>query len=413
MREREEDYKANGAMRLIGLVGLIGLMGLVGACSSGQVPEPEKPEPLQTVIAFSANQQEQEEVTRAATPLEDLSTTFQVWGYKDYEYKEGENTLTSYQLVMSDYVVNWTANTAGTTTSNTHDWEYVGQGDDQSIKYWDWSAKAYRFFGYAPGKGTAAVHEDPSDTSSPIVTPAVEPATVTAIGGLPIDVPTAEQVTLTASIDGSSEATRDAAPYFSELWYSTGALPDYAGKEFGKPVELRFIKPFAKVRFIFTSSDGLSINRSLIDDISFHPSDGSNVPTKGSITVSYPLKGSTKETWITTATGGEKSLYIDYYEPTGETIVPTLTTYPNQPQHWYYVLPALTQGSYTVEASVDHKQVQTATVPANFMSWKPGFQYTYVFKITKTGEITFDLVQVAINNWTPGGEPKNKIVYNW
>ena len=67
MREREEDYKANGAMRLIGL---IGLMGLVGACSSGQVPEPENPKPLQTVIAFSANQQEQEEVTRAATPLE-------------------------------------------------------------------------------------------------------------------------------------------------------------------------------------------------------------------------------------------------------------------------------------------------------------------------------------------------------
>ena len=106
-------------------------------------------------------------------------------------------------------------------------------------------------------------------------------------------------------------------------------------------------------------------------------------------------------------------MYIDYYEPTGATIDPTLTTYPNQPQHWYYVLPALTQGSYTVEASVDHKQVQTATVPANFMSWKPGFQYTYVFKITKTGEITFDLVQVAINNWTQGGEPKDKIVYNW
>ena len=70
MREREEDYKANGAMRLIGLVGLIGLMGLVGACSSGQVPEPEKPEPLQTVIAFSANQQD--EVQRRGKHLNQL-----------------------------------------------------------------------------------------------------------------------------------------------------------------------------------------------------------------------------------------------------------------------------------------------------------------------------------------------------
>ena len=400
-----------GLMRLMRLMGLMGLMGLISGCSSEQEPPEEpKPEVKETAIAFSGNMTE-EEVTRATTPLEEITNTFKVWGYKNDGYENDE--YTSYQQVISEYVVNWTANTAGTTTSNTNDWEYVGQGDDQSIKYWDWSAKAYRFFGYAPGKETAAVHEDPSDTSSPIVTPAVEPATVTAIGGLPIDVPTAEQVTLTASIDGSTEATRDAAPYFTELWYSTGALPDYAGKEFGKPVELRFIKPFAKVRFIFTSSDGLSINRSLIDDISFHPSDGSNVPTKGSITVSYPLKGSTKEAWITTATGGEKSLYIDYYEPTGETPDPTLTTYPNQPQHWYYVLPALTQGSYTVEASVDHKQVQTATVPANFMSWKPGYEYTYKFKITHEGQVTFELVQVAINNWTQGGEPKDKIVYNW
>ena len=368
---------------------------LLTSCSSEQVQEP-KPEVKGTAIAFSGNLTE-EEVTRAETALEDITHTFYVWGYKNDGYENDE--YTSYQLVIPGYAVNWVANTAGTTTSNSHDWEYVGQGTDQTIKYWDFTAKAYRFFGYAPGKATAD--------------PATEPVTVTAIGGLPIDVPTAEQVTLTADIDGSTEATRNAAPFFSELWFSTGNQELYSDKLFGKPVQLRFIKPFAKVRFIFTSSDGLSINRSSIDDISFHPSDGSNVPTKGSITVSYPLKGSTKETWITTATGGEKSLYIDYYEPTGETTDPALTTYPNQPQHWYYVLPALTQGSYTVEASVDHKQVQTATVPANFMSWKPGFQYTYVFKITKTGEITFDLVQVAINTWTPGGEPKDKIVYNW
>ena len=152
MREREEDYKANGAMRLIGLVGLIGLMSLMSACSNE--PEPVEPEPLQTAIAFSGNMQEQEEMTRAATPLEEISTTFHAWGYKNDGYEN--SSYTSYQLVMSDYTVNWTNNSAYTTTSNTNNWEYVGQGDDQSIKYWDWSAKAYRFFGYAPGKGTAA-----------------------------------------------------------------------------------------------------------------------------------------------------------------------------------------------------------------------------------------------------------------
>lgn len=395
MREREEDYKANGAMRLIGLIGLIGLMSLMSACSNE--PEPVEPEPLQTAIAFSGNMQEQEEMTRAATPLEEISTTFHAWGYKNDGYEN--SSYTSYQLVMSDYTVNWTNNSAYTTTSNTNNWEYVGQGDEQSIKYWDWSVKAYRFFGYVPGKGTAAVHEDPEDNESAIVTPAVEPATVTALGGSPIDVPTATEVTLTASIDGSTEATRDAAPYFSELWYSTGALPDYAGKEFGKPVELHFIKPFAKVRFLFTASEGLTLDHSTLSDISFHPSNGANVPTRGNLTVSYPLKGTaTTESWITSVKDGVKSLNEEW----------TATN-----EKWYYVLPILSQDSYTVEVSVGGKQIQTAVVPAEYMSWKPGFQYTYMFKITEEGEVTFDLVQVAINNWTEGGEPKDHIVYNW
>lgn len=382
-------------MRLIGLIGLIGLMSLMSACSNE--PEPVEPEPLQTAIAFSGNMQEQEEMTRAATPLEEISTTFHAWGYKNDGYEN--SSYTSYQLVMSDYTVNWTNNSAYTTTSNTNNWEYVGQGDEQSIKYWDWSVKAYRFFGYVPGKGTAAVHEDPEDNESAIVTPAVEPATVTALGGSPIDVPTATEVTLTASIDGSTEATRDAAPYFSELWYSTGALPDYAGKEFGKPVELHFIKPFAKVRFLFTASEGLTLDHSTLSDISFHPSNGANVPTRGNLTVSYPLKGTaTTESWITSVKDGVKSLNEEWTETN---------------EKWYYVLPILSQDSYTVEVSVGGKQIQTAVVPAEYMSWKPGFQYTYMFKITEEGEVTFDLVQVAINNWTEGGEPKDHIVYNW
>lgn len=395
MREREEDYKANGPMSPMRLIGLIGLMSLMSACSNE--PEPVEPEPLQTAIAFSGNMQEQEEMTRAATPLEEISTTFHAWGYKNDGYEN--SSYTSYQLVMSDYTVNWTNNSAYTTTSNTNNWEYVGQGDEQSIKYWDWSVKAYRFFGYVPGKGTAAVHEDPEDNESAIVTPAVEPATVTALGGSPIDVPTATEVTLTASIDGSTEATRDAAPYFSELWYSTGALPDYAGKEFGKPVELHFIKPFAKVRFLFTASEGLTLGHSTLSDISFHPSNGANVPTRGNLTVSYPLKGTaTTESWITSVKDGVKSLNEEW----------TATN-----EKWYYVLPILSQDSYTVEVSVGGKQIQTAVVPAEYMSWKPGFQYTYMFKITEEGEVTFDLVQVAINNWTEGGEPKDHIVYNW
>lgn len=402
-------------MRPMRLIGLIGLMGLMGGCSSEQVPPEEpKPEVKETAIAFSGSVAEEEEVTRAETPLESNATTFYVWGYKNDGYNNETSEYTSYQLVIPGYAVNWVANTAGTTTSNSHDWEYVGQGDDQTIKYWDFKAKAYRFFGYALG-GAAAVHADPEDPESDIVTPAIEPDAVTALGGLPKDVHTATEVTLTADIDGSTENTRKAAPYFSEMWYSTGALPDYAGKEFGKPVELRFIKPFAKVRFMFMFSDGISFTRKDLSNISFHPTDNSNVPTKGKITAVYPLKGTAiSETWQTSVKGGVKSLDIDWYED-DSSVTPgdeLPTTYDNSPLHWYYVLPALTQGSYTIEVSVSGKQVQTAVVPAEYMSWKPGYEYTYKFKITQEGQVTFELVQVAINGWNEA-DPEDHSVFNW
>ena len=365
-------------MRPMRLIGLMGLMGLISACSSEQEPPEEpKPEVKETAIAFSGNMTE-EEVTRSTTPLESITNTFKVWGYKNDGYENDE--YTSYQQVISEYVVNWVENTAGTTTTNSHDWEYVGQGDDQTIKYWDFSALAYRFFGYALGKGTAGP-------------PAIEPATVKALGGKPIDVPDATQVTFTANIDGSTDATLDAAPYFSELWFSTGALPTYSDKQFGKAVQLRFFKPFAKVRFIFISSDDITITNSDLSDISFHPTDNSNIPTKGNITAIYPLTGTeTKVSWLTSVKGGVKDLTV--------------------PDVWHNVLPALNQGPYTMEVSVAGKQVQTAVVPASYMIWKPGFEYTYLFKITKAGEVTFDVVQVAISNWNES-DPVDRSVHNW
>jgi len=77
-------------------------------------------------------------------------------------------------MVFDNYQVNWTTNTAGTTQSNTSDWEYVGlpflapstlvnnEGVLQSIKYWDYSADQYDFIAYSTGDasikttGTAA-----------------------------------------------------------------------------------------------------------------------------------------------------------------------------------------------------------------------------------------------------------------
>ena len=362
---------------------------------------------LVTPIVFTTSQQEGEAVTRAKA-LEEHATTFTVYGYKNMSVDAG--SYGGLQTVMPGYTVNWIANSAYTTTTNTDDWEYVHQqtsGEaEQTIKYWDWNANAYRFFGYALGTATA----DPA-TSAVAVTATVPDGSAVA---------SSSAVALFSSVvDASSEATIDAAPYFSRLWFSDGNLANYPDRQFGKPVQLQFLKPFARVRFMFTFIDGLSFGREALTHISFHPTrQGSSAPTiatAGTVTVTYPLSGAeTVEAWASSLTTGIDAFTIDYYEPAtvpdGSAVGPE--DWPNVPHHWYYVLPAPSQGSYTVEVAAVTDEIKTAVVPAEYMSWKPGYDYTYIFKITEGGGIVVDIVQVAINNWS-NQKSSNHAVYNW
>ena len=133
---------------------------LLCSCSHDDATvEQSVPEPVEqgTPIAFSSNTQEEKSVTRA--PLKDKVQVFKVYGLKN----NGPvgSPYSTYQEVFPGYLVKWVANTAGTSTTNTNDWEYVNQQDvgqdEQTIKYWDWSASAYRFFGVAGADGTNEV----------------------------------------------------------------------------------------------------------------------------------------------------------------------------------------------------------------------------------------------------------------
>lgn len=391
---------------LIRLVGFLGLMGLVG-CSSGDDPDkPENPNPKEelTVIRFSGGIEEKENLTRAG--LEEVLTgekSFTAYGYKNDGYDGGTDSYTSYQAVMPGFKVNWLLNSANSTAANTHDWEYLEQGPDQTIKYWDWSALAYRFFGYAKGNATA----DPATT----------PADVTVTGGTVANVPNDDAVTFSATVDASSDATINAAPYFSHLWFSTGNLALYPDKQFGQPVLLQFVKPFARVRFMFTFAEKLNFGREKLREPVFKPATaGQKIPTSGTITFSYPLKGTqTEESFAISGTAGIDQFDIDYYETPDPAVTPDNalpTTYPNTTGKWYYVLPVENQGDYSISVQVVTNEVRTSTIPARFMNWKPGYEYTYTFKITESGGIILDVIQVAINDWG-NKHTSQHTVYNW
>ena len=373
MREREEDYKANGAMRLIGLVGL---MGLVGACSSGQVPEPQKPEPLQTVIAFSANQQD-EEVTRAgSTPLQNTGvTSFRVWAFKN-NGPQG-NPYSTYQTVMNEYRVRYADNSAGSSTTNSNSWDYILIAyPDQTPKYWDWSAKAYRFFAVTGTSADATVTQNTTDGTY--------------------------ETSFTANALNESST-----PYYSKLWFS-----DNTGTNlFGEAVTLKFIKPLAKVRFIVrvvkNSENELDPT---LKDYSFHPmAEGKDIYTNCTYTVTYPITGNvTEESWETTEFD-ELTSMAELSTPWKEgdnSVTPAIPAGP-----WYTVVPNRNQGAYEFSLTVNGEE-KDCTVPAQYMVWLPSYSYTYIFKINESGGVELDMVHTGVINWNDGGEQKYDL-YNW
>ena len=377
----------------------MGLLVLLAACSKEAAVE----EPVEAAICFGGNLEENAEVvagTRAETSLaENGITSFKVWAYKNMSVTTGN--YGDLQTVMPGFTVNYLGG-AHSTNSNAAGWEYVGQqpenGLEQTIKYWDLNAEAYRFFAIAGGDGAYETNG-------------------------------AYGFTLTA--DGSTPEKAAATPYYSALWFKAKA--DLKSNEsYKQPVKLQLYSPFAKVRFIFRFIDP-TLTRNSLMDVNFLPSDAititrdgndeitatnitnnGNIAVKGTYTVSYPLTGTettvTGPTYAVANEGGYlKAFTQDYYE--------TEESSDQLAEYWYYVLPHQASPvinpakGYTLVATLNGK-IKSAVVPEQYMEWKRGYTYTYVFKVTDIDGIAFDEVLVWVNQWHQGGT-QNQKVHNW
>lgn len=387
---------ADKPMRLTRLMGLRVLMGLLVlmslvACSGDSdeptIELPTIPEETKTPICFSGSESKEEAVTKAAG--QPLSATgveqFTVWGYKNMSY--AADVYGSTQTVFPQYTVGYQANSASTTTTNSSNWDYIGYLS-QSIKYWDFSSKAYRFFAVT---GTPSGAEETYGASD------------------------YKAYRLTLSADASDPDEIESTHYFSRLWFSTGNLEDYPDKQFGKPVTLEFVKPYTRVRFIFKYSEpreGISLS-----EVSFKPSvdveaaeeDKVKIARKGTVTVHYPKEGTEIKEWYTTSVDADKSTRLAHltedYDPEDDG-----KTYTETDKGWYTLLPNNTQGSYTLSVNVNG-QAKTAVVPEQYMQWLPGYSYTYIFKITDEGGVEIGWVEYAVTSWTE--MEIDHTVYNW
>ena len=334
-----------------------------------------------------------------------LNNKFVVAGYKGGTAGTPASVVTT--TVFDHYNVEWATNTAGTTESNTSDWEYVGKtkntlssATDQTIKYWDYSVGQYDFIAFS--FGTAAQGTDVTVT-------AVTPSTAkSSTGGAYTVQGTTDNLAkfyiadlVTAYNPNSKAAAVNSAP------------------SMGNEVKITFRNITAKLRVaLYETVPGYSVK-----DVKFYASDAAtenatnitlysqeeNIYSAGTYTVYFPTTDdATKSDYnkahlVMNATGKAKSAtYGSLNYTNAKTIEGSSVNYLGETstdatyiadKAWTNVLPnesgaALTlRCDYTLVSNDGSKETITihgakAVIPAQYCQWKSNYAYTYLFKIS-------------------------------
>ena len=374
-------------------------------------------------------------ITRAnfygADAAEKLGGKFVVSGYK------GGSTGTVGNVVFDNFIVEWGDNTAHTTESNTSNWEYVGKGPiahakangvtQQAIKYWDYTKTQYDFIAWSTGQ-IPVVYDEAELTDGKVYVSKINPSKATSetdgafkMKGKAIDLSQcyiADLVTV------------------KKLEADRGTYGDKNGA-YGEPVVLTFRSLGTKVRIgIYETIPGYSVknvefytaaNVALDDahksEAKLFTTEANEIYTEGEYTIYYktvdshsdadnnqahikftPKASTTQQTVVDW--GGLNYTIKEDAEPTaGNAFLGrssnTVSFAGNAADNYYkYYLPNEAgtnlnlRVNYTLEA-IDGTgetivvQGATAQVPSIYATWKPGFAYTYIFKISdKTNGFT-------------------------
>lgn len=339
-----------------------------------------------------------------------LQNQFIVYGTKHATAEIG--TAANDEVVFQNYKVEYTANSAGHTTSNTNNWEYVGlepyaaakvspAATSQAIKFWDYSAaNGYTFYGIA--------------SKADIATENKITITKTTSGSTVYD--KGYRVVIKSGADLDKLFVADRTPVVKN--------------DYNKPVTLKFRNFGTRVRVGFYETIPgytVTINKFYTDAdasaavASFTPMvDGNttnfaaalqNVKTNpgesgNTVTVSYyngtdgpvnqvKLTNSTVEYnyALTLGTGVVgTALATSSATPTWDKTAGAYTTvYPFEAN----TNPMLVKVDYTLTAEDGSDETivvqgANAVVPVEYVKWKSNFAYTYIFKIAPNTNGTTD-----------------------
>ena len=362
----------------------------------------------------------------------DLNNQFYVYAIKN-ESTDGAGNVGSGNLVFNNYVVKWTDNTAYTTTSNTKNWEYVGYtlsakeqanvttnsaAVAQTVKYWDFGAADYTFYAFSAlpadiegDKVQVAKVQNKKTTDDPAHTVYDNGYTVA--------------LTAAASLDKLFFAERNVI--------STSANTDRTQTNtYGGNVTFRFHNVTTKVRVaMYETVPGYSvtIKKFSVDNDGTNPTFGDmtdNVTANFAANLQNNASGTAGNMAVTYVSSGTNINYPSIsFTPTAaaacvlnlgtglkENVIigtnATEATYDKDEKAYTSVFPNESNAqnlklklSYTLTAPGTGETIEvtdkTAEIPANYLKWKPGFAYTYIFKITDDAlyPITFDAIEVV------------------
>lgn len=342
-------------------------------------------------------------ITRATsnegTTAEMLDGQFKVYGTK----KKADNI----EHVFPNYYV-WDVADKNT-TSNTDGWEYVGakgttnlgtgkimldKRDDQTIKYWDYSASEYHFVAGSPIKNF---------NLNPLPGNDIETATISGLAGH-IEANNAE---------GTGEALKTYPVYVA-------APVKFTKADYQKPVEFTFVRQQAMVRVgVYETIPGYSITKIHFytygtDGTTLSASEGNNIILT-SATADYFVGGSNITGTVTYDWTTETPSYTFEYDDANLKksknwyagkldILATKSTddvaklygtdKDMSPTGYFTVLPTkaetaspiLIKCDYTLKAPESGETIKvtgaTAAIPAAFSKWEANTRYTYLFKIS-------------------------------
>lgn len=368
-----------------------------------------------------------------------LGNKFVVSGYK------GNETKTVGSIVFDNYKVVWNENSAHTTASNSSNWEYVGVTPikhatdngitSQKIKYWDYSQAQYDFIAWSTGKKEAIYEGTPNNGQ--VLVSEITPTAATGATGT--------AYTFEGTADDLSQC------YIADL------VTVKKGADYGQPVTFRFRQLGTKVRIaLYETVPGYSVK-----DVQFYSAAASNdaqatnaklfttaaneIYKEGTYTVYFPtvdtpndadnnqahitfapkldanqqpVGQSTVVEWggldYTIAEEGEHSNDEVYLGRTSNT-----ASFAGNPENNYYVVYLPNSNgtnlnlrvNYTLESTDGSGEVitvkgATAQVPAIYTQWKPGFAYTYIFKISdKTNGTTGEYNPLFPDDVTVNSDP--------